>query len=108
MVVASFQFQVRREKRAEFVRAAEHFVSTLRHSPGCVDCHLLSDCELRGRFTVSSRWDGRTPLRRFLQSNEFRALLGTRILLHDPPHICIDEVVRCTHLPGRGDEIGGW
>ena len=29
-------------------------------------------------------------------------------LLHDPPHICIDEVVRCTHLPGRGDEITGW
>jgi quinol monooxygenase YgiN len=108
MIVASFQFQVKRDKRAEFVRAAENFVSTLRQSPGCVDCHLLSDCELRSRFTVQSRWDGRTPLRRFLQSNDFRALLGTRILLHVPPHVCIDEVVRCTRLPGRGPTVPGW
>ena len=108
MIVASLQFQVRREKRSEFLRAAENFVSTLRQSPGCVECRLLVDCESRDRYTVSSRWDETSQLRLFLDSNEFRALLGTRILLHGPPNISIDEVVRCTRLPGRGPFRLAW
>jgi quinol monooxygenase YgiN len=108
MIVASFHFEVKREKRTEFVHAAEKFVSTLRQSPGCLESQLLSNCEFRSRYTVMSRWEGRTALQRFLQSNDFRALLGTRILLHDPPHICIDEVIRYTQLPGRGRSLLSW
>ena len=108
MVVASLQFKVKREKRAEFVRTAETFVATLRQLPGCLDCHFLADCETRDRYTVLSRWEGSGSLRQFLDSNEFRALLGTRILLHDPPHICLDEVVRCTRLQGRGKSRLVW
>ena len=108
MVVASLQFKVKREKRAEFVRAAETFVAILRQLPGCLDCRFLADCEMRERYTVLSRWEGLAPLRQFLDSNEFRALLGTRILLHDPPHICFDEVVRCTRLQGRGRSRLAW
>lgn len=108
MIVASFHFQVKQEKRAEFVHAAEKFVVTLRQSPGCLESQLLSNCEFRSRYTVLSRWEGRAPLERFLQSNDFRALLGTRILLHDPPHIVIDEVIRYTALPGRGRSLLTW
>ena len=102
MLVASVQFQVRRDKRSEFVRTAENFVATLRHVPGCLECHLLSDCEVRSSYTLLSHWEGPVPLRSFLGSNDFRALLGTRILLHDPPRIAVDEVVRRARLTGRG------
>jgi quinol monooxygenase YgiN len=108
MVLASLLFKVRREKRTEFVRAAENFVVTLRQLPGCLDCRFLADCELRGRYTVLSRWEGSAPLRQFLESNDFRALLGTRILLHDPPHIWLDEVVRCTRVQGRAPSKVTW
>jgi quinol monooxygenase YgiN len=108
MLVASVQFQVKRDKRSEFVRTAENFVATLRQARGCVECRLLSDCEVRGSYTLVTQWEGPVPLRAFLGSNDFRALLGTRILLHDPPRICVDEVLRRTRLTGRGDTELQW
>jgi quinol monooxygenase YgiN len=108
MVVASLQFRVKHEKRGEFVRAAETFVATLRQVSGCLDCRLLSDCEARDVFTVKTEWEAAPPLRLFLDSNEFRAMLGTRILLHHPPGLCIDEVLRRTTLTGRGRAKLGW
>lgn len=75
MLSASLQFHVGRDKRAEFVRAAEHFVSTLRQVPGCLECRLLADCEVKGSYTLISQWEGRAPMRRFLESDDFRALV---------------------------------
>ena len=108
MIVASLQFQVKRDKRAEFLRAAENFVGTLRQSPGCTECRMLSDVNSRDVYLVISRWENVAQLRQFLDSNDFRAMLGTRILLHVPPHISIDEVVRCAHLSGRGPLRLAW
>ncbi len=101
MVQASIFFHVRRDKRSEFLRAAETFVALLRQSGGCLDCHLLTDCEERDSYMVLSQWDARASLRVYLGSNDFRALLGTRILLRDPPRVCIDEVTRRTRLNSR-------
>ena len=108
MLVASVQFQVKRDKRAEFVRTAENFAATLRQVRGCLECHLLSDCEVRGSYTLVTQWEGPMPLRVFLGSNDFRALLGTRILLHDPPRICVDEVLRRTRLTGHEEPGLQW
>ena len=108
MLVASVQFQVRRDKRSEFVRTAENFVATLRQVPGCMECRLLSDCEVRSSYTLLTQWEGLPPLRDFLGSNDFRALLGTRILLHDPPRILVDEVVRRARLSSRSGRMLQW
>jgi quinol monooxygenase YgiN len=75
MLSASLQFHVGHDKRAEFVRAAENFVSTLRQVPGCLECRLLADCEVKGSYTVISQWEGRGPMRRFLESDDFRTLV---------------------------------
>jgi hypothetical protein len=49
---------------------------------------------------LTSQWEGRDVLRRFLRSDEFRALLGTRILLREAPQVSIDEVLRSSHQTG--------
>ena len=105
MLVASVECQVKRDKRSEFVRTAEDLVAKLRHVSGCVECRLMTDCEVRGLYIVLSRWDDLIPLHRFLGSNEFRALLGTRILLHNPPRVSVDEVQRHARLSSRGKLI---
>ena len=100
VLLASVDFHVRREKRLEFTRAAETFIATLRRAAGCIECRLLSDCEARGSYVVFSQWQSADALNVFLQSSDFRALLGTRILLRDHPRIQIDEVARRTRLEG--------
>jgi quinol monooxygenase YgiN len=108
MLVAGVECQDRRDKRAEFVRTAEYFVAKLSHVKGFVECRLMMDCEVRGLYTLLSRWEDATPLRAFLASNEFRALLGTRILLHDPPRVSVDEVLRRIKLSSRGEPPAQW
>ena len=108
MLVASVECQVRRDKRTEFVRMAEIFVEKVRHVSGCVECRLMTDCEVRGLYVLLSRWEDVAPLRVFLGSNEFRALLGTRILLHNPPRVSVDEVQRRVRLSGNGKTMLQW
>jgi quinol monooxygenase YgiN len=103
MLIAWVECQVKREKRAEFVRTAENFVARLRQVSGCVECNLMMDCEVRGLYTLLSKWESPGPLRLFLESNEFRALLGTRILLRDPPRVNVDEVLRRVRVSSRGE-----
>jgi len=101
MLVAFVECQVKPDKKSEFVRTAENFAAKLRLLPGCLECRLMADCEVRGLYTILSRWEDGVRLRAFMASNEFRALLGTRILLHDPPRVSVDEVLRRVRLPSQ-------
>jgi quinol monooxygenase YgiN len=87
---------------------AEIFVEKVRQVSGCVECRLMIDCEVRGLYVLLSRWEDVTPLRIFLGSNEFRALLGTRILLHNPPRVSVDEVQRRIRLSSHGKMLLQW
>lgn len=100
MLIASLSFDVRPEKRGEFVSAVNHMMQTLRGSDGCLGCRLVSDCENDKLFSLISEWDNRAFLDRYLASTEFRILEGTRFLLRDGPRLSIDEVVSRGHLPG--------
>ena len=93
MLIASLSFDVRPDKRTDFVSAVNHVVETLRWSPGCLGCRLMTDCENPSLFTLSSAWDNHEVLDRILVSPEFQSLEETRLLLSDGPALSIDEVV---------------
>lgn len=93
MLVATITFEVKPEKRDEFVSAVSEIVQSLRWSAGCLGCRLVSDCEDSNSFSLSSDWDSRAFLDRYLASPEYRILEGTRFLLRHNPGLSIDEVV---------------
>ena len=101
MLIASLSFEVRPDKRGEFVSAVNYIVQTIRWSAGCLGCRLVSDCENPNLFTLSSEWDNRAYLDTYLGSPEFKILEGTRFLLRsDGPALSIDEVVSRGRVPG--------
>jgi quinol monooxygenase YgiN len=100
VLIASLSFDVRSEKRGEFVSTLAHVVESIRWSTGCLGCRLVSDCENPGTFTFVSEWANRRYLDRYLASSEFQILEGTRFLLRHGPTLSIDEVVSRGAHPG--------
>jgi quinol monooxygenase YgiN len=99
MLIASLVFDVLPEKRAEFVSVVGDIVETLRSAQGCLACRLVTDCENGNLFVLTSEWDGRPFLDRYLASTEFSVLEGTRILLSDGPSLSIDELLSRRRSP---------
>ena len=99
MLIASLIFDVLPDKRAEFVSAVAEIVEALRSSQGCLACRLVTDCENDNLFMMTSEWDGRMFLDRYLASTEFSVLEGTRILLSDGPALSIDELLSRRRSP---------
>lgn len=99
MFITSLAFDVRPEKRAEFVSAVSDILDALRSSRGCLGCRLASDWENENLFLLTAEWDSREYLDRYLSSSEFRVLEGTRILLRDGPAVSVDEVVSRRRAP---------
>lgn len=101
MFIASLTFDVRNDKRAEFVSAVTEVLDTLRWSPGCLGCRFYSDCENGDVFTLISEWDNRAFLDSHLASPEFQILEGTSFLLRNGPSLVVDEVVARGRVPRR-------
>jgi quinol monooxygenase YgiN len=99
MLIASLVFHVQPDKRSEFVSAVGEILDVLRSSQGCLGCRLVTDCENEDLFVMTSEWDNRTFLERYLASTEFQVLEGTRILLCDGPALSIDELVSRRRAP---------
>ena len=99
MLIASLTFNVRPDKRVEFVSAAEDILNRLRSRQGCLGCRLVSDYENDNFFVMTSEWDSLTFLERYIESDEFSVLEGTRILLRDGPALSIDEVLSRRRAP---------
>jgi quinol monooxygenase YgiN len=99
MLVASLTFNVRPDKRGEFISAVADILDELRSLQGCLGCRLVSDCENENLFVLTSEWDRHDFLDRHLSSAEFQILQGTHILLRDKPSLSVDEVVSRRRAP---------
>jgi quinol monooxygenase YgiN len=99
MFIATLLFDVRPDKRIEFVSAASDIVDGLRARKGCLGCRLASDCENENLFLLASEWDSRPFLDGYLASEEYRIIEGTRVLLRDGPALSVDEVLARLRAP---------
>lgn len=100
MLIVTLTFDVRPDKRTEFLGAATRVVQLVRWSTGCLGCRLVTDCENDNLITFISEWDRRSYLDLFLASPEFQVLEGTRFLLQQGPTLAIDEVISRGRQPG--------
>jgi len=99
MYITSLTFDVRPDKRAEFISAVSDILDTVRSSRGCLGCRLASDWENENLFLLTVEWDNSEYLERYFASAEFGVLEGTRILLRDGPSVSVDEVVSRRRAP---------
>jgi quinol monooxygenase YgiN len=101
MLIASLTFDVRADKRAEWVSAVTQVLDTMRWSTGCLGCRLYTECENPNLFMLTSEWDNRGFLEAHLESQEFQILEGTSFLLRSGPALVVDEVVARARIPRR-------
>jgi quinol monooxygenase YgiN len=66
---------------------------------GCQSCHLSRDIEDKNVFRLVEDWETREDLDAHLKSDRFSVLLGTKSLLHEPPHV---EIHTVSHSEGMG------
>ena len=94
MVVLNVTLTALPEKRRELKQTLLSMVTRIRQMAGCEEAEGYRDLKNENRFFVLSRWELREKLDAYLRSNNFSALLGTRILLSEPPSVSIDALSR--------------
>jgi hypothetical protein len=68
---------------------------------GCFGSRLLAEVVDRQMVILAMEWADREGFDRFLQSDEYRILLGMRILLEGEPRFTVDEVITRARIPTR-------
>jgi len=93
MIILKIVFNVLPEKYKELEQTLFSMSSDLCKKSGCKQADLWRDSKDENRLYKISSWENRTTLDAYLQSDNFSALMGTKILLRTPPSISIDSVV---------------
>jgi quinol monooxygenase YgiN len=92
MLLASVHFRAQAHKRAEILSAVDELLGRMRQWPGCGGCRLMVDTEDPNSFTIASEWQSSRAANAFVDSREFQAFRGIRILLREEPVMVLDEV----------------
>jgi len=77
------------EKQKEVLQTLLSFNDRLEMGEGCLSYGISSDIEYGNIFYLISEWETRQHLEKFLRSDSFSVLLGTRSLLSEPLKIDI-------------------
>ena len=75
MVGLELRIRIRPEKRTEFLQMREMLQRKARPE-SCVDQKIYEEVDGSNRFLWSERWTGKGPLDRYMNSEDFRMLLG--------------------------------
>ena len=72
------------EKQKEVLQTLLSLVEQPEKEKGCLNYGVFSDVEDKNVFNVISEWENRQHLDRYIKSNKFSVLLGTKSLLCEP------------------------
>lgn len=75
MVGLELRIRIRPEKRTEFLQMREMLGGKEKPSC-CVDQKCYEEVDGSNSFLWSERWTGRSPLEKYMDSDEFRVILG--------------------------------
>ena len=101
MFISSLACRVRPEKEEEFLASIDDLMERTRWLSGCFGYRLLADLGEGHAVTLVIEWADRNGFDRFLRSNEYRIMLGMRILMEDEPRFTVDEVITRARIPTR-------
>jgi quinol monooxygenase YgiN len=80
------------DKQTEVMQTLLSMIEPTENERGCLSCHVFLDIEDKNVFSLIEEWEGRENLDRYIKSDRFSVLLGTKSLLCEPPQIQIHTV----------------
>jgi len=80
------------DKQTEVMQTLLSMIEPTENEHGCLSCHVFADIEDKNVFSLIEEWEAREDLERYIKSDRFSVLLGTKSLLCEPPQIEIHTV----------------
>jgi quinol monooxygenase YgiN len=80
------------EKRTEVLQTLLSMIEPTENERGCLSFHAFRDIEDKNGFNLIAQWATREDLDRYIRSDRFSVLLGTKSLLCEAPQIEIHTV----------------
>jgi quinol monooxygenase YgiN len=112
MIIFNITMESLADKRRELEQVIRSMIPRIRKRVGCKELSWFRDLE-QDRSSLFSVWQHRESLEDYLQSDQFSALLGTKILLKAPHSIQIysvssqegSEAVEAARLPRLRESV---
>lgn len=92
MIVVRIDMNVLPAKQKELVQTLLSMIEPMRKEAGCLSYDLFGNIEDENVLNLIEEWRTRKELDHHLKSEIFGVLLGTKILLCEPPTIQIHTV----------------
>jgi quinol monooxygenase YgiN len=80
------------EKRTEVMQTLLSMIESTENERGCLGFQAFRDIENTNGFDLIAKWETREDLDRYIRSDRFSVLLGTKSLLCEAPQIEIHTV----------------
>jgi quinol monooxygenase YgiN len=68
-------------KRKEFLQTVQALIHKILKEMNCTKCSVCQDVEDENSFCIIQKWENQKALNRYLQSDLFEVLLGTKNLI---------------------------
>ncbi len=92
MILLEIVLEALPDKLPELAMAIQAITQDTGSQVGCLGARACRHLTNENCITIISEWTSRDDVNRFVASNEFSALIGTRILLRSDPSITLSAV----------------
>jgi quinol monooxygenase YgiN len=92
MIIVRITMNVLPEKQLELTQTLLSMIEPTEKEVGCLAYAVFCDIEDKSHFSLLEEWETREDLDNHLRSPRFGILLGSKILLNEPPKIQIDTI----------------
>jgi quinol monooxygenase YgiN len=93
MILVIMEMTTLTAKRKEFFQTVQALIKSIRKEKGCIKCSACQDVENENTFCMIQGWETQKELDRYLQSDLFEVLLGTKNFLREPWEINFNTVL---------------
>ena len=98
MILVIMEMTVLPAKRKEFSQTVHALIRAIRKEKGCIKCSACKDIEDEKAFCMIQGWETQKELDRYLLSDLFEVLLGTKNFLSEPCEIKFHTVSSTTGI----------
>jgi quinol monooxygenase YgiN len=92
MIIVRITMKVLPEKQKEVMQTLLSMIETARKEKGCLSYDVFWNTEGKTFFNLIEEWETREDLERYIRSERFSVLLGTKSLLAKPLEMKIHTV----------------
>lgn len=106
LTLFALRVQMRPPRHREAIKSLAALLGPIRVQPGCLNCHLYSDCNDEAAITLMAEWASQADLERYLDADLRKTMIAVMDLSSEQPQVWIDTVIRKTEsvLAARSDK----